>query len=149
VDVDADPFAPFASWTLVSWSVCWIASIWARVNFSETRYGSRDRLPVLPVNADRLARTRLIGASMLVLAAALAAFVVVITVRYRDGLEQRLRTDLASAASALREVRTPAGLKSVIASLAGESISVDFAGVTGRGGNLRATPEGALLTRVG
>jgi signal transduction histidine kinase len=83
---------------------------------------------------------------MLGLAAALAAFVVVITVRYRDGLEQRLRADLTSGASALRAARTPAALKSVIASLAGESISVNFAEVSGRGGSLQGTPAGALVT---
>jgi signal transduction histidine kinase len=98
------------------------------------------------VNAHRPAHTRLIAASLLGVVAVLAAFVVVITVRYRDGLEQRLRTDLTSGASALRAARTPAALKSVIASLAGESISVDFAGVSGRSASLQAAPGGALLT---
>ena len=37
----------------------------------------------------RPARTRLIAVSMLGIVAALAAFVVILTVRYRDGLEQR------------------------------------------------------------
>jgi signal transduction histidine kinase len=98
------------------------------------------------VNAHRPARTRLIASSILGIVAVLAAFVVVITVRYRDGLEQRLRADLRSGASALRAARTPVGLKSVIGSLAGESISVEFAGLSGRGGSLQAAPGGALLT---
>lgn len=80
------------------------------------------------------------------IAAALAAFAVVITVRYRDGLEQRLRTDLTSGASALRAARSPAALKSVIGSLVAEGIGVDFAGVSGPGGSLRTTPGEALLT---
>jgi signal transduction histidine kinase len=69
-----------------------------------------------------------------------------ITVRYRDGLEQRLRTDLASGASALQAARTPAAVKSVIGSLAAEGISVDLAGITGKGGTVQTTPGGALLT---
>jgi signal transduction histidine kinase len=98
------------------------------------------------VNAHRASRTRLIAASILGIVAVLAALVVVITVRYRDGLEQRLGADLRSGASALRSARTPVGLKSVIGSLAGESISVQFAGLSGRGGRLQAAPGGALLT---
>jgi signal transduction histidine kinase len=82
---------------------------------------------------------------MLVIAAALAAFVVLITVRYRDGLEQRLRTDLTSGAAALAAADTPAALKSVIGSLDAEGISVDLAGITARGGTLQI-PGGALLT---
>jgi signal transduction histidine kinase len=78
--------------------------------------------------------------------AVLAAFVVTLTVRYRDGLEQRLRTDLTSGASALRVARTPEALKPVIASLAAEGISVDLAGVSGKGGSLQLTPGAALLT---
>ncbi|HUA43946.1 MAG TPA: HAMP domain-containing sensor histidine kinase [Solirubrobacteraceae bacterium] len=94
----------------------------------------------------RRARTRLIAASMLGIAAALAAFVVLITVRYRDGLEQRLRTDLTSGATALRMAGTPAGLKSVVGSLTAEGISVDFAGISGPGGSLEFGPGAALLT---
>jgi signal transduction histidine kinase len=71
---------------------------------------------------------------------------VIITVRYRDGLEQRLRTDLTSGASALRAARTPAAFKSVIGSLAAEGISVDLAGITAKGGTLQTTPGEALLT---
>jgi signal transduction histidine kinase len=98
------------------------------------------------VRGHRPARTRLIAASILVIAAALATFVVMITVRYRDGLEQRLRTDLTSGASALGAARTPAALKSVIGSLAAEGISVDLVGISGPGGSLPATPGEALLT---
>jgi signal transduction histidine kinase len=98
------------------------------------------------VSGHRPARTRLIAASILGIVAALATFVVMITVRYRDGLEGRLRTDLTSGASALRAARTPAALKSMIGSLAAEGISVDFAGISGPGGSLQATPGGALLT---
>ena len=94
----------------------------------------------------RRARTRLIAVSILGIVAALATFVVVITVRYRDGLEQRLRTDLTSGASALGAARTPAAFKSVIGSLAAEGISVDLAGITAPGGTVQATPGGALLT---
>jgi signal transduction histidine kinase len=98
------------------------------------------------VNGHRSARTRLIGASMLGIVVALAAFVVMITVRYRDGLEQRLRTDLTSGASALRAARSPPAFKSVIGSLAAEGISVDLAGITAKGGTLQTTPGEALLT---
>jgi signal transduction histidine kinase len=88
----------------------------------------------------------LIAASIVGIVVALAAFVVIITVRYRDGLDQRLRTDLTSGASALRAARTPAALKSVIDSLAAEDISVDLAGITAKGGTLQSTPGAALLT---
>ncbi len=83
---------------------------------------------------------------MLGVVAALATFVVMITVRYRDGLEQRLRTDLTSGATALRAARTPAAFKSVITALAAEGISVDLAGITANGGTLPTTPGAALLT---
>jgi signal transduction histidine kinase len=98
------------------------------------------------VSGHRPARTRLIAASILGIVAALATFVVMITVRYRDGLEQRLRTDLTSGASALRAARTAAAFKSVIGSLAAEGISVDLAGSTAKGGTLQTNPGGALLT---
>ena len=98
------------------------------------------------MSGQRRVRTRLIAASLLGLVAALATFVVVITVRYRDGLEQRLRTDLASGASALRAAGTPQALKPVIGSLAAEGISVDLAGISGPGGSLQVTPGTALLT---
>ena len=91
-------------------------------------------------------RTRLITASLLGIVAALAAFVVAITVRYRDGLEQRLRADLASGASALRAARTPEALKLLFGSLAAQGISVDLAGITGPGGTLKTTPGAALVT---
>ena len=96
----------------------------------------------------RPARTRLIGALVLALVAALATFAVVITLRYRDGLEQRLRTDLTSGAGALRAARTPTALKAVIASLAGEGISVDFAGISGNGGSLQSVPRGSASERA-
>jgi signal transduction histidine kinase len=83
---------------------------------------------------------------MLGIVAALAAFVVIITVRYRDGLEQRLRTDLTSGASALRLAGSPAVLKAVLGSLAAEGISVDLAGITAENGTLQITPGAALLT---
>jgi len=83
---------------------------------------------------------------MIGIVAALAAFVVTLTVRYRDGLNQRLRTDLTSGASALRAARTPEAFKSVIGSLAAEGISVDLAGVTAKGGTLQIKPGGPLLT---
>lgn len=98
------------------------------------------------MSGHRPARRRLIAASILAIVAALAAFVVTITVRYRDGLDQRLRTDLTSGASALRAAGTPTAFKSVIGSLAAEGISVDLAGVTAPGGTLQATPGEALLT---
>ena len=94
----------------------------------------------------RSARTRLIVASILGIVAALGAFVVMITVRYRDGLDQRLRTDLTSGARALDLARTPATLKSVIGSLAAEGISVDLAGLTASGGTVQTSPGTALLT---
>jgi two-component system, OmpR family, sensor kinase len=83
---------------------------------------------------------------MLAIVAALAAFVVVITVRYRDGLEQRLQTDLMSGATALRAASTPDALKAVLGSLSAEGISVDLAGTTGPGGTLKVTPGGALVS---
>jgi signal transduction histidine kinase len=98
------------------------------------------------VNGHRRVRTQLIVASLLGIVAALSAFVVVITARYRDGLEQRVRTDLAGGASALRAARTPAAFKSVIGSLVAEGISVDLAGITGQGGTLQVTPGAALVT---
>ena len=107
-------------------------------------HGPRDRLPVLAVSGHRRARTRLIAASILGIVAALATFVVMITVRYRDGLEQRLRADLTSGATALRAARTPAALKAVLGSLAAEGISVDLAGITAPGGSLQATPGEAF-----
>jgi signal transduction histidine kinase len=94
----------------------------------------------------RPARTRLIAASLLGLVAALAAFVVITTVRYRDGLEQRLRTDLTSGAKALQVAGTAQALKPVVGSLAAEGISVDFAGISGPGGSLQLSPNAALLT---
>jgi signal transduction histidine kinase len=98
------------------------------------------------VSARRPARRWLIAASILGIVAALAAFVVVITVRYRDGLEQQLRTDLSSGANALAAARTPDAFKEVMGSLAAEGISVDLAGVTAPGGTVPATPGAALLT---
>jgi len=98
------------------------------------------------VSGHRPPRTRLIAASLLGIVAALAAFVVVITVRYRDGLDQRLRTDLTSGASALRAAGTPQALKPVIGSLAAEGISIDLAGISGPGGSLQVTPGTALLS---
>jgi signal transduction histidine kinase len=85
-------------------------------------------------------------ASILGTVATLATFVVIITVGYRDGLEQRLRADLTSGASALRAARTPTAFKPVLDSLAAEGISVDLAGVTASGGTLQMAPGGALLT---
>ena len=98
------------------------------------------------MSGHRRARTRLIAASILAIVAALATFVVILTVRYRDGLEQRLRADLASGASALRSAGTPQGLKSVVGSLTAEGISVDLVGISGPGGSLQITPGAALLT---
>jgi signal transduction histidine kinase len=98
------------------------------------------------MSSHRPARTRLIAASLVGIVLALAAFVVVITVRYRDGLEQRLRADLTSGASALAAARTPTDFKSVIGSLAAEGISVDLAGITAPGGTVPSTPGAALLT---
>ena len=94
----------------------------------------------------RPTRTRAIIAAVLVIAAALAAFVVLITVRYRDGLEQQLRADLTSGAKALQEARTAQQLKPVIGSLAAQGISVDLAGITAPGGTLQSTPGQKLLT---
>jgi two-component system OmpR family sensor kinase len=98
------------------------------------------------VSGHRRARTRLIAASILGIVAALAAFVVIITVRYRDGLEQRLRADLTSGATALRAAGSPQALKPVIGSLAAQGISVDLAGISGPGGSLETSPGAALLT---
>jgi two-component system, OmpR family, sensor kinase len=83
---------------------------------------------------------------MVGIVAALAAFVVLITVRYRDGLEQQLRTDLTSGARALQTAGTVQNLKPVIGSLAAQGISVDLAGITAPGGTLSTAPGGKLLT---
>jgi signal transduction histidine kinase len=98
------------------------------------------------VKRHRPPRTRLIVASILGIVAALATFGVIITVRYRDGLEQRLRTDLASGAAALSAAGTPQALKPVIGSLVAEGIGVDLSGISGPGGSLQPTPGTALLT---
>jgi signal transduction histidine kinase len=97
------------------------------------------------VSRRRPTRLWLIVASILAIVAALAVFVVVITVRYRDGLEQRLRTSLTSGATALGAARTPEALKSLMGSLSAEGVSVDLAGITASGGTL-VIPGGALLT---
>ena len=98
------------------------------------------------MNGHRPTRTRLIAASLLGLVAALAAFGVIITIRYRDGLEQRLRTDLKSGARALRAAGTAGALKPVVGSLSAEGISVDLAGLSGPGGSLQLPSGAALLT---
>jgi signal transduction histidine kinase len=90
---------------------------------------------------------RLIAAALLLIVAALGTFIAVITVRYRDGLEQRLRADLASGASALGSAHTPAALKSVTGTLAAEGISVDLAGITTGQGSARAGHSGVLTMR--
>jgi signal transduction histidine kinase len=72
------------------------------------------------------ARTRLIIVSILGIVAALATFVVILTVRYRDGLEQRLRTDLTSGATAIRLAGTDAARSAVVSTLTDEGISVDI-----------------------
>jgi len=91
-------------------------------------------------------RTRAIIAAILAIAAALAAFIVLITVRYRDGLEQQLRADLTSGATALSQARTAQQLKPVIGSLTAQGISVDLAGITAPGGTGPSNARGALLT---
>jgi signal transduction histidine kinase len=92
----------------------------------------------------------LIVVSMLGVVAVLAVFVVIVTVRYRDGLDQRLRTDLTSGADALAQVRTPASFKSILSSLAGEGIAVEVlrrpAKAGGTQGSAPITPSGSLLT---
>ena len=98
------------------------------------------------MSGHRHARTRLIAASIIAIVAALATFVVLITVRYHDGLEQRLRADLTSGAIALRAAPTSAAFKAVIGSLAAEGISVDLAGITATGGTLQAPAGEALVT---
>jgi signal transduction histidine kinase len=98
------------------------------------------------VSDRRPVRTRLIAASILGIVAALVALVVIVTVRYRDGLEQRLRVDLTAGASALRAVRSPAGFKSVLGSLNAEGISVDIAGITAKGRTFPVTTGQNLLT---
>lgn len=94
----------------------------------------------------RSARGRLTVASFLGLLIALAALVVVVNARYRDGLEDGLRDDLDSGAVALRAARTPAEFKDAIDSLAAEGISVDITGTTAPGGTLRAEGDEDLLT---
>ena len=64
---------------------------------------------------------------MLGIVAALVTFGVLIAVGYRDGLEQRLHTDLTSGASALNAAAgTPGAFKSLVLSLALEGISVQI-----------------------
>jgi two-component system, OmpR family, sensor kinase len=99
------------------------------------------------VSGARRARTRLIIVAMLGIAAALTTFVVLLTVRYREGLEQRLRANLTSGANALIAARTPVGFKSVVGALTAEGISVDLAGLTASGGTLPVI-SGESLVRV-
>jgi signal transduction histidine kinase len=98
------------------------------------------------VSRRRTPRTRLVVVAILAVVAALATFVVIITVRYRDGLEQRLRTDLTAGAAELRAAGTPEALKSVLGSLAAAGISADLAGVTAPGGTLQIGSGSALVT---
>lgn len=88
------------------------------------------------------ARARILVGSVVAAAAVLATFAVIVTVRYRDGLEQRLRANLASGATALRFARTAAAQKSVLASLESEGISVDLAAA----GGPRQPLHGSLMT---
>jgi signal transduction histidine kinase len=78
------------------------------------------------VSGARPARTRLIVVSIVGIVAALTAFAVIITARYRDGLEQRLSTDLASGANAIRLASSDAARSSVLTTLTAEGISVDI-----------------------
>ena len=99
------------------------------------------------MNRRRPTRTRkwLTAVSMLAIVAALAAFIVLLTVRYRDGLEQQLRTDLRSGANALEAAQTPQELKPILGSLTAEGISVDLAGITAPGGT-GTIPGGSLVS---
>lgn len=90
--------------------------------------------------------SRLIATGALCLVAVFASFAVIITVRYRDGLQSRLRANLTSGATALRAANTPTAYKSVLDSLAAEGISVDLAGITAPSGTLQTNPGEALLT---
>lgn len=93
-----------------------------------------------------LSNSQLIGIGALGLVAVFAAFVVIITVRYRDGLQSRLRANLTSGATALRVADTPTSYKSLLDSLAAEGISVDLAGITAPGGTLPTNPGDDLMT---
>ena len=80
---------------------------------------------------------------MLGIVAALVTFGVLIAVRYRDGLEQRLHTELTSGASALNAAaRTPGAFKSLILSLALEGISAEI-GQTGTDAGTKSTADAA------
>jgi signal transduction histidine kinase len=79
---------------------------------------------------------------MLGIVAAIMTVGVLIGVRYRDGLEQRLHTDLTSGESALNAAaRTPGAFKSLVLSLALEGISVEI-GQTGTDAGTKS-PAGA------
>ena len=80
---------------------------------------------------------------MLGIVAALVTFGVLITVRYREGLEQHLRTDLTSGASALNAAApTPGAFKSLVLSLALEGISVEI-GQTGTDAGTKSPADAA------
>ncbi len=92
--------------------------------------------------------SRLIAVSILGVVVALATFSVLLTVRYRNGLEQRLRQELTAGASTLRAAGTSAALKPVIGSLAAQGISVDLAGITAPGGTVQFAARELLTARV-
>jgi hypothetical protein len=94
------------------------------------------------VNGRRAGRTRVIAAVLLGVVAVLGVFVVIVTVRYRDGLEQRLRADVRTGAQTVAQVRSPATLKSVLASLAGDGIS-GWRSPAGAGAARSRRPPGA------
>lgn len=98
------------------------------------------------MSSHRLSNSRLISIGALGLIAVFAAFVVIITVRYRDGLQSRLRANLTSGATALRVAQPPTSYKSLLDSLAAEGISVDLAGITAPGGTLQTNPGEDLMT---
>jgi signal transduction histidine kinase len=84
---------------------------------------------------------------MLGIVVVLATFTVLLTVRYREGLEQRLRQELTAGASTLRAAGTSAALKPVIGSLAAQGISVDLAGITAPGGTVQFAGRELLTVR--
>jgi hypothetical protein len=71
---------------------------------------------------------RAVVATLAVLLLALGGFATVITLRYRDGLRARARTQLIAGAKALQAAPTGFEVKQQIASLALEGIGVTFNG---------------------
>ena len=94
---------------------------------------------------------RTVLATLGVLVLALGGFAVLITLRYRDGLRARARSQLLAGAQALAYAHAPEEQKPLIASLALEGIDAQIYGVpaTTKPGAPRDTPPQAGVLSSG